>query len=211
MNLPNSLTLSRIFFIPLLLAVMLSGDFELDLGFLLVTEEWLALAIFLCAAATDFLDGYIARSRRQVTTLGKLLDPIADKLLISSAFICLVELDRVPAWIVVLVIGREFAVSGLRYVALTEGVTISASWLGKGKMTAQVVAISLFLVAPYDPIFGKLAQLSLAAVVILTIVSMIDYFRAFWSRIDTLSAARDNRQGRPELLVVKKRDQREAS
>ena len=111
----------------------------------------------------------------------------------------------------VLVIGREFAVSGLRYVALTEGITISASWLGKGKMTAQVVAISLFLVAPYDPIFGKLAQISLAAVVVLTVISMIDYFRAFWGQVDSLSAARENREGRPELLVVEKRDKREAS
>lgn len=210
MNLPNSLTLSRIFFIPLLLAVMLSGDFELDLGYFFVTEEWLALAIFLCAAATDFLDGYLARTRRQVTTLGKLLDPIADKLLISAAFICLVELGRVPAWIVVLVIGREFAVSGLRYIALTEGITISASWLGKGKMTAQVVAISLFLVAPYDPIFGKLAQFSLAAVVVLTVASMIDYFRGFWGRVDSLSAARESR--RPELMILEKKDKkREAS
>ncbi len=211
MNLPNSLTLSRIFFIPLLLAVMLSGNFSLDLGFFVVNEDWLALAIFLCAAATDFLDGYIARSRRQVTTLGKLLDPIADKLLISAAFICLVQLDRVPAWIVVLVVGREFAVSGLRYVALTEGITISASWLGKGKMTAQVIAISLFLVAPYDPIFGGLAEFALAAVVILTVVSMIDYFRAFWGQVDTLSAARALNEGRPELMVVEKPSKREAS
>ena len=131
MNLPNSLTLSRIFLVPVFLTVLLSGDFELTLGGLVMNEDWLALAIFLSAAATDFLDGYIARSRGEVTTLGKLLDPIADKLLISAAFISLVELDRVPAWVVVVIVGREFAVSGLRYIALTEGIAISASGLGK--------------------------------------------------------------------------------
>src|SRR5690606_8368049 len=130
MNLPNSLTLSRIFLVPVFLTVLLSGDFELTLGGVVMNEDWLALVIFLSAAATDFLDGYIARSRRQVTTLGKLLDPIADKLLISAAFISLVELERVPAWVVVLIVGREFAVSGLRYVALAEGIAISASYLG---------------------------------------------------------------------------------
>ncbi|MBI1358543.1 MAG: CDP-diacylglycerol--glycerol-3-phosphate 3-phosphatidyltransferase [Acidobacteria bacterium] len=180
MNLPNALTLSRIFLVPLLLAAMLSGRFTLSFGLFSLNEEELALLIFLAASATDGLDGYIARRRRQVTQLGKLLDPIADKLLISAAFISLVELGRVDAWIVVLIVGREFAVSGLRYVALTQGITISASWLGKAKMWSQVVAVSLLLIRPNDPVLGQLAYLALTAVVILTVVSMYDYFRAFF-------------------------------
>lgn len=185
MNLPNTLTLSRIFFVPVLLAVMLSDPFEVDLGSgWTISGEWIALVIFLTAATTDFLDGYLARRRRQVTVFGKLLDPIADKLLVSGAFISLVELGRVPAWVVVLIVGREFAVSGLRYVALTNGVTISASYLGKGKMAAQVTAIALLLIAPYDPWISQVAYLAVVAAVILTVLSMVDYFRAFWNSGD---------------------------
>ena len=112
MNLPNALSILRIFFVPLLLAVMLRRDIELDTGAFILTKEWLALVIFLFAAGTDLLDGYIARSRGQVTTLGTLLDPIADKLLTVSAFVSLVELRLAPAWMVVMIVGREFAVSG---------------------------------------------------------------------------------------------------
>lgn len=180
MNLPNALTLSRIFLVPLLLAAMLSGRFTFDLGFLSLNPERVALIIFLSAALTDWLDGYIARRRRQVTQIGQLLDPIADKLLISAAFISLVELGRVEAWIVVLIVGREFAVSGLRYVALAQGVTIAASWLGKAKMWAQVICVAFFLVVPEDPFLGQLAYIALTAVVILTVLSMFDYFRAFF-------------------------------
>jgi CDP-diacylglycerol--glycerol-3-phosphate 3-phosphatidyltransferase len=183
MNLPNALTLSRIFFVPLLIAVMMGGEFTLDIAGTPVHSEWIALAIFLSAAITDFLDGYIARRRKQITTFGKLIDPIADKLLISAAFISLVELGRVPAWIVVLVVGREFAVSGLRYVALTQGVTIAASGLGKSKMVAQVVAVALLLIAPWDPLIEQMGQVAIFAVVVLTILSMYDYFRGFWSKV----------------------------
>ena len=184
MNLPNALTLSRIFLVPLLLAVMLSGDFEVRLGWGTLTEEWLALLIFLTAATTDFLDGYIARRRRQETRLGKLLDPIADKLLISAAFISLVELGRAPAWAVVVIVGREFAVSALRHVALSEGLTVGASNLGKWKMTAQVVAVGLLLVAADHPLWGQLAYAVLAVAVLLTVVSMWDYFRRLWPLFD---------------------------
>ncbi len=185
MNLPNTLTLSRIFFVPVLLAVLLrKGSIEVDAGWVTFTREWIALLIFLTAALTDLLDGYLARRRRQVTTLGKLLDPIADKLLISAAFISLVELDRVPAWMVVLIVSREFAVSALRYVALTEGVAIAASDLGKTKMVAQVLAVSLLLMAPYSPLIDGLAYIVLWLVVLVTIWSMVDYFRSFWKRSD---------------------------
>lgn len=209
MNLPNALTVSRIFFVPVLIAVMLGGNFQLDTGWFTLTKELVALWIFLTAATTDFLDGYLARRRRQVTTFGKLLDPIADKLLISAAFISLVELGRVPAWVVVLVVGREFAVSGLRYIALTEGVTISASGLGKGKMVSQVLAVAFLLVASYDPILERLGQISLVAVVILTLASMYDYFRGFWSHIEggapQKPAKRDRAADRDLLLVRKPR------
>ncbi len=185
MNLPNTLTLSRIFFVPVLLAVLLrKGSVEVDAGWVTFTREWIALLIFLTASLTDLLDGYLARRRRQVTKLGKLLDPIADKLLISAAFISLVELDRVPAWMVVLIVSREFAVSALRYVALTEGITIAASDLGKTKMVAQVLAVSLLLMAPYSPLIDGLAYIVLWLVVLVTIWSMVDYFRSFWNRSD---------------------------
>src|ERR1700741_2338371 len=147
MNLPNLLTLLRIFFVPLLVAALLAdGTFLAGLpqqiGF---PPEIFALAVFLAAAVTDLLDGYLARRWGQVTTVGMLLDPIADKLLISAALISLVDIHRVPAWMVILIIGREFAVSGLRSIAAASGYTIEASELGKSKMVAQVVAIALVI------------------------------------------------------------------
>src|SRR6516165_5041735 len=148
MNLPNSLTILRIFFVPLLVAALVAGNvFSFHVGDVLVTNEWLALAIFLAAAATDLLDGYLARRWKQVTTIGTLLDPIADKLLISAALISLVEVRVLPGWMAIVIIGREFAVSGLRSIAAAEGYTIKASDLGKTKMLSQVVAISVMLVS----------------------------------------------------------------
>ena len=158
MNLPNILTLSRIFLVPLLVAVLLRRDaIALDAGWVVLTREVVALVIFLSAALTDLLDGYIARRTRQVTTFGKLLDPIADKLLVSAALISLVELDRVAAWMVVLIVSREFAVSALRYLALTEGITIAASDVGKAKMVTQVAAVSLLLLALTRQLWSKRA------------------------------------------------------
>src|SRR5471030_2214509 len=145
MNLPNSLTILRIFFVPLLVAALLQENVALDLGGVKVTNEWLSLAIFLSAAGTDLVDGYLARRWKQVTTVGTLLDPIADKLLISAALVSLVEIQRVPAWMVILIIGREFAVTGLRSIAASSGYTIRASDLGKTKMVTQVVAIALVI------------------------------------------------------------------
>ncbi|HEX8846161.1 MAG TPA: CDP-diacylglycerol--glycerol-3-phosphate 3-phosphatidyltransferase [Pyrinomonadaceae bacterium] len=138
MNLPNSLTLSRIFIVPLLVVVLLTPFSENWLG---VPRHILGVSIFLAAALTDVLDGFFARRRRQVSRLGKLLDPIADKMLISAALISLVENRLAPAWAVVIIVGREFAVSGLRSIAATEGVVIAASKMGKLKMLAQVVAV----------------------------------------------------------------------
>lgn len=144
MNLPNSLTLSRIFVVPLLVVVLLTPFSEDWFG---VGRHIIGFALFVGAAFTDYLDGRIARSRSQESTLGKLLDPIADKLLISAALIALVENRLVPAWAVVIIIGREFAVSGLRSIAAGEGVIIAASRMGKFKMLAQTIAVALLILS----------------------------------------------------------------
>lgn len=142
MNLPNTLTLSRIFLVPLLVVVLLTPFSENWFG---VPRHILGVVMFLGAALTDYLDGHFARSRGQVTRLGQLLDPIADKLLISAALISLVENQLAPAWAVVIIIGREFAVTGLRSVAAVEGIVIAASKMGKFKMLAQVVTVALLI------------------------------------------------------------------
>jgi len=134
LNLPNKLTLTRVLIVPVLVVVLLTK-----------LSDWLALAIFLAAASTDFVDGYLARSRKQITVLGKLMDPIADKLLIAGALISLVELGRVHAWIVVVIVGREFAVNGLRAVAAAQNIVIPAGKLGKIKMVAQIITVSLLI------------------------------------------------------------------
>lgn len=179
MNLPNSLTLVRIFLVPLLVVVLLTRveNFEL----------WGA-AILLGAALTDWLDGYLARQRRQVTTLGVLLDPIADKLLISSAFISLVEIGLVQAWMVVVVVGREFAVTGLRSVAALKGVAISAKRLGKYKMVSQVFCVGFLIggkMVTNDVYFIEIGRVLLWLVVLLSLASMIQYFKHFWGVIET--------------------------
>jgi len=135
MNLPNLLTLIRIFLVPLLVAALVQQNLRLQLGDkLLVANHFFAVTVFLAAALTDLLDGYLARRWKQVTTVGTLLDPVADKLLISAALISLVEIRLLPGWMVILIIGREFAVSGLRSIAAAEGYTIKAGELGKSKM-----------------------------------------------------------------------------
>jgi CDP-diacylglycerol---glycerol-3-phosphate 3-phosphatidyltransferase len=144
MNLPNYLTLARIVIVPLLVVVLLTPFAEQLFG---ISGYALAIAIFLAASLTDILDGYFARSRNQVSNLGKLLDPIADKLLVSAALIVLVEKHLAPAWTVVVILGREFIVTGLRSIAATEGIVISAQTAGKIKMWAQCVAIVALLVA----------------------------------------------------------------
>src|SRR5262245_63725024 len=151
MNLPNSLTILRIFFIPLLVVVLLTREPNVIFwGVPINFAVWGAL-ILLAAAATDWADGFYARRREQVTTLGILLDPIADKLLISAAFVSLVEMKLVPGWMVVIIIGREFTVLGLRNIASAEGVTIAASALGKTKMVLQVCAVAVLIWAARHP------------------------------------------------------------
>jgi CDP-diacylglycerol--glycerol-3-phosphate 3-phosphatidyltransferase len=204
MNVPNTLTLLRIFFVPLLVAAVVQEKVGLGVGSLQITKEWLALAIFLSAAATDLLDGYLARRWKQVTTIGTLLDPIADKLLVSAALISLVQVRQLPGWMAILIIAREFAVSGLRSIAAAEGYTIKASDLGKTKMLAQVVAISVMLLS------GQYASLRLPgmalmwAVVFFALLSAVSYFRKFWHKVD----ARIKNRRRRELLALERRRQR---
>ncbi len=173
MNLPNRLTLARILMIPLFLLVASMNHHYAD---------YIAAAVFVVCAATDGLDGYIARKNRQVTLLGKFLDPLADKILISAALIALVELGRLPGWIAVVIIGREFAVTGLRTIAAAEGVIIAASNLGKIKTVAQIVAIVAVFIRnfPFNLINIPFGNIAMTFAVAFTIWSGLDYFLKNW-------------------------------
>lgn len=168
LNLPTWLTVSRIFLVPVVMVVILAKN------------ERVGILVFLAACLTDFLDGYLARKRNEVTTLGKLLDPIADKLLMSAAFISLVEVGVAPAWMVVIVVGREFAVTGLRSIAISQGIAIAASPWGKYKTISQVIAVVLLLLGPTGlGRFNYLGQVALWIVVVLAVLSAADYFLKF--------------------------------
>lgn len=206
MNLPNLLTLLRIFFVPLLVAALVQENLSYAVSGFKLTNELLALAIFLAAAATDLLDGYLARRWKQVTTVGTLLDPIADKLLISAALIALVQTHVVTAWMAILIIGREFAVSGLRAIAAAEGYTIKASELGKTKMVAQVAAVSLVMLSMRWKELRPAAVAGLWGVVFFSLASAVDYVRKFWRGIDEKVKLRRRR----ELLRLDRRKKREA-
>ncbi len=195
MNLPNSITMSRIFSVPVLIWMLspifpLRGHGEQEIG---------ASIVFILASITDGVDGYLARRRGQITTMGMLLDPVADKLMVSAAFICLVAYNPhiVKPWIAVLVIGREFLVSGLRSIATTEGFTIEASDLGKLKTVIQIVSVVAAILAHgwYEWHFGWFilpvewtAIVAIYFMVIVSIISAVDYFVAFWKKIDHASA-----------------------
>lgn len=209
MNIPNLLTLLRIFFVPLLVAALLADGTWLAhwQGVVPLSRDIFALAVFLAAAVTDLLDGWLARRWGQVTTVGTLLDPIADKLLISAALISLVDIHRVPAWIVILIIGREFAVSGLRSIAAASGYTIRASDLGKTKMASQVTAISLVIAGIRWPELNQFALIGMWAVMLFGIASAADYFRKFWRRIDDGVKQRRRR----ELLRLERQKKRAAA
>ena len=192
MNLPNSITLTRICSIPLLIWLLSSSRFTSAHG----EKELLASALFIAASITDGIDGYLARKRGQITTMGILLDPLADKLLIAAAFITLVQFNPrlVPAWIAVIIIAREFLVSGLRGIAASEGFTIEASDLGKLKMFVQifsVVAVILDHRWQEWPIYhgfflpiNLIARLAIWFMVALSLISAADYFIGFWKKID---------------------------
>jgi len=184
-NLPNALTLLRIFLVPVLVAVLLTRKS--------VEGLLIGAGIFGVGVLTDYLDGYFARRRNQVTRLGILLDPIADKLLTAAALLSLVELHAVPAWVVLIVLGRELAVTGLRNLGAARGLLIPASPLGKGKMVSQVVAIFLLLLSRVvaTPAVDWLASIALWVMVTVVLVSGVDYFRRGIS-----SAARPGRRSR---------------
>lgn len=165
-HLPNLLTCFRILLVPILVVVLLT-KFE--------SKELVGLGLFLLAALTDFLDGYLARRWRLVTRLGMLLDPAADKILTSAAFISMVELGRAPAWIVVAIIGREFAVSTLRSVAASENMVIAAAWSGKVKTVTQIVAIALLIVQGRLAPWGVLADVALWVALVATVYSGLEY------------------------------------
>src|SRR5947199_7646030 len=178
MNLPNTLTVTRIFLVPLLVVVLLTKfKGHLILG---VPKEIVGAAIFGLASLTDWLDGYLARRRKQITTFGQVIDPLADKLLTSAALISLVQMNLAPAWMAVVIIGREFAVTTLRSLAYARGIVIPASPLGKIKMAAQVVAIlALILAHGGQRELFLIGQAALWVVVVTALVSAADYFRRF--------------------------------
>jgi CDP-diacylglycerol---glycerol-3-phosphate 3-phosphatidyltransferase len=199
MNLPNSITMSRIVMIPLFLWI-LSPHFPWRGN---GTQEIAACVLFLLASLTDGLDGYLARRRGQITTMGMLLDPLADKIMVTAAFVELVAYNPqvVKVWIVVVIIGREFLISGLRSIASSEGFTITASELGKLKTVAQIVSvISAILAHRWDQwqlgvVVIPVKWLAIAAIyftVVVSTISAIDYFVGFWKKID--HASKDRRQ-----------------
>src|SRR5438132_3259379 len=196
MNLPNALTIVRIFLVPLLVVVLLTQFAGHEIFG--VSKELIAAAFFAVASITDWLDGYLARRRRQITWLGQVLDPIADKLLTSAAFISLVQLGLAPAWMVALIIGREFAITGLRSLAYTKGITIPASPLGKIKMASQVTAI-LLLILGWRPLpwLAPIGYAALWVVMLTAVISAADYYRRFTlllnARVTDVNVARERK------------------
>ena len=165
MNLPNKLTIFRVILIPFFIVALLVPGIP--------AGNWIALAIFIVASLTDLLDGKIARKYNLVTNFGKFMDPLADKLLVCSALICLVELSRIPSWMVVIIIAREFTISGFRLIAADNGVVIAASYWGKFKTTFQMIAVCLMIAN--IPVLSLLTTVITWIAVILTVVSLVDY------------------------------------
>lgn len=163
---PNALTFFRILLVPLLVVILLT-KFE--------GKALVGLGVFLLASLTDFLDGFIARRRQQVSQLGKLLDPAADKILVSAALIALIELDVAPAWMVMVILAREFLISAFRSLAAGEGIVLGASWMGKLKTALQIIAISLLIIYEHLGAFENLAPISLWLAMITTLVSGVEY------------------------------------
>ena len=197
MNLPNSLTVLRIFCVPLLVVVLLTRQPNVTVWGLPMDFSVWGVLILLAAAATDWADGFYARRWEQITTLGILLDPIADKLLISAAFISLVQMHLVPAWMVVIIIGREITVLGLRNIAAAEGFTIPASALGKTKMVLQVMAVCAVIWGAQQDSLRLVGRILVWLVVLSALASAFQYFQKFWSQVD----GRVQQRRRLRLLV----------
>ena len=169
MNLPNKLTVLRVLMVPFFVLFMLT-----DIGG--AANKWIALAIFCIASLTDMLDGKIARARNLVTNFGKFMDPLADKLLVCSAMICMITTGQLAAWIVIIIIAREFIISGFRLVAADAGIVIAASYWGKFKTVAQMAMI-IVLLADFGGVFDMIGNILIWASLILTIVSLVDYVK----------------------------------
>lgn len=167
MNLPNKITIFRVSMIPLFLVLLLVPNIPFG--------NYLALAVFVIACLSDALDGHIARKYNLVTNFGKFMDPLADKLLVCSALICFVELGTVPAWIVIIIIAREFIISGFRLVASDNGLVIAASYWGKFKTASQMIMCMLFIANFNNLFFNLLEQIFLYLALALTVISLIDY------------------------------------
>lgn len=190
---------------PLLVAVLVEQNFRIVWGGrVVIANDFLALIVFLAAALTDLLDGYLARRWKQVTTVGTLLDPIADKLLISAALVSLVQIRLLPGWMVILIISREFAVSGLRSIAAAEGYIIKAGELGKSKTMLQVVGVVLVMLSIRWPQIRIYALAVMWGVVIFGLASAIDYFRKFWRKVDSSIKLRR----RNELITMERQKRR---
>jgi CDP-diacylglycerol---glycerol-3-phosphate 3-phosphatidyltransferase len=181
MNIPNKITISRVFLIPIFMifllvpfdfGVLIFGEVELPIHHLI------AVIIFIVASCTDWVDGYYARKYNLVTNLGKFLDPLADKLLVTAAFVSLVELGLAPAWMVIIILSREFAVTGLRLIAASDGAVLAAGQLGKIKTWIQIIAICALMLHnfPFNYIGIPFAEISLWAALIITVISGWDYF-----------------------------------
>jgi len=185
MNIPNRITLSRILLIPIFILLL---SLPLDWGswsigtMTLPIVHFVAALIFIIASGTDWLDGYYARKYNLITNLGKFLDPMADKLLVTAAYVLLIELGLAPAWLVIIILSREFAVTGLRLVAAGEGIVLAASPLGKWKTTFQLLSISFILLHnfPFSYLGWPVGKIMLYIALILTVISGVDYFIKNW-------------------------------
>lgn len=175
MNVPNTLTVLRVIMIPFFVLFMLGDITSVD--------KYIALGIFIAASLTDTLDGYLARKNNQVTNFGKFMDPLADKLLVCAAMICLMDLDRLPSWIVIIIISREFIISGFRLIAAENGIVIAANYWGKFKTVSQMIMIILLLI-DLGGAFDILEQIFIWLSVALTIISLITYI---WQNKNVLS------------------------
>ncbi len=176
MNLPNKLTVLRVCMVPVFVVLMLT-DWLGDAG------KYVATAVFILASVTDWFDGYLARKNNLVTDFGKFMDPIADKLLVCSALICLVEKGALAAWIVIIIIGREFIISGFRLVASDKGTVIAASYWGKFKTASQMIMVIL-LILDLGGVFDTIAQVLVWVALALTVISLVDYLRKNWGVLD---------------------------
>ena len=167
MNTPNKLTVARMILVPFLVVFMLTGWGD-------EANRWICLAIFVAASVTDWFDGHLARKYNLITNFGKFMDPLADKLLVCSAMICMIELDRLPAWVVIIIIGREFIISGFRLIAAENGVVIAANYWGKFKTVSQMIMIIL-LIVDFGGVFAILTEVFIWLSVALTVISLLTY------------------------------------